>query len=793
MSIIGDKLREIVFDNKTRNNTYYLDYIYNCIISEDIYYKDFSYYDLFKKVKKYIKYINDNYKNKDKKVCFLLINNYIDDIAYYIALLETGIKPIIINRDYLFELYINNPDIDYMETNDNLGYIHMPFFNEDNYSTKLDKLEEESEISNKNSSNFSYLSGFSEIKLDKEKINRILNYYIRKNKIDLINDEDYDFAMLTSGTTGNFKIKKIKEKDLYDKIVANYDLNTEEKIINNTPISAISGLIFNAYIPILSKRKSIAISERFQYSLRDATGTVSLVLPGGTDTYDHFVNYFSYEYPEDITKFNVNHVFFIGKRISESNVENVRKLTSYLKDDCAYNFYGNTENLGLVCSCNQENLIPIYIYGLDIKQDKYIYSLNKKDVYEKSIQDGKVVIKKIDMPYNEDYFEEIMPISSNYNRDSSIIRIKNKLFNELIVNGQKTGDYGFEHNNLLYYACRSGEVIKNNDSYSLVSTIEKTIKNICCLDCYIVNKDNVITIFFVKDKGYEGGLSTKEIFVKIPLLRELLKKINVEIDNMAIVDDINVPRGVEVGKLKRNILSKYTFTRINKNINSEDFYGFLENVFNEQISELLDKNSNVKLINGVYHFSKEEFNIIDIFIIILNYGVHNFLEKDDEYHLIIDNTYIDAKHPNNIIKKDDFYKLIHDYIEKNQINDIKIDFNRDYNYITLKIDGYDFEEIMDLEHYDELYVYNFDIDDEYPIDQYDYSDLRYFINKVKISDDGDYYMDVLDDAKDHLNIPFYFTVSEKDGKITLVENYNLYLDNNEGNKTYVIRKRNLYN
>ena len=375
MSIIGDKLREIVFDNKTRNNTYYLDYIYNYIIGEEIYYKDFSYYDLFKKVKKYIKYINDNYKNKDKKVCFLLINNYIDDIAYYIALLETGIKPIIINRDYLFELYINNPDIDYMETNDNLGYIHMPFFNEDNYSTKLDKLEEESEISNKNSSNFSYLSGFSEIKLDKEKINRILNYYIRKNKIDLINDEDYDFAMLTSGTTGNFKIKKIKEKDLCDKIVANYDLTTEEKIINNTPISAISGLIFNVYIPILSKRKSIAISERFQYPLRDATGTVSLVLPGGTDTYDHFVNYFSYEYPEDITKFNVNHVFFLVERISESNVENVRKLTSYLNDDCVYNFYGNTENLGLVCSCNQENLIPIYIYGLDIKQDKYIYSL----------------------------------------------------------------------------------------------------------------------------------------------------------------------------------------------------------------------------------------------------------------------------------------------------------------------------------------------------------------------------------------------------------------------------------
>jgi hypothetical protein len=792
MSIIGGKLREIVFDNNLRNNTYYLDFLYNRFIQEGIHHKDFSYYDLFKKVRTYIRYINDNYKNKDKKVCFLIVNNYIDDIAYYIALLETGIKPIIINKDYLFELYINNQDIDFMETNNDLGYIHMPFFEEDNYQDRIDKLEEEETISNKKTVGFNYLFGFNEIELDRVKINKILNYYIRKNNIELINEDDYDFAVLTSGTTGNFKIQKIKEKDLCDKIASNYDLDTEEEIINLTPISAISGLIFNAYMPILSKKKSIAIGDRFQPPLREATGKITLVLPGGTDTYNHFVNYFNREIPEDLTKFYINHVYFIGKRLTDSNVKNARKLSRFLNDDCVYNLYGNTENLGLVCSCNQQNLVPIYIYGLDIRQDKYIYTLDKVNVFEKSIRDGKVITKKIDMPYDDNYFEEIMPISSNYYNDSSIIRIKNKIFNELIVNSQKTGDYGFEHDNLLYYVCRSGEFLKNNNSYTLLSTIEKILKKKTDLDCYVINKNEVTTIFFVKDKfdiENSWSTSTESIIIKLPRAFELLKQLNVKIDNVAIVDDHDVPRGVEVGKLKRNILSKYVFPRISDNMTGKDIDGFLENVLNEQLSELLDKDSNVKISGNTYHFSKVNFNIIDIFTIILNYNVSSFHEIDDEYILIVDNSFIDAKHPNDVIKKKDFYKLIHDYISKNQINNIKIDLNTTFNGLEIIIDNYKFEEIMDLEHYDLINFSDFNSGEEWVLFTYDASDLRYMVGKVRINDEGDYYVDIEEPAKDHLNIPFYFTVNEKDGKMVLEENYNLYFDENKGNKTYTLKKR----
>ena len=794
MSIIGGKLREIVFDNNLRNNTYYSDFIYNRYLEKNNErYKDFSYYDLFKKVKKYVKYINENYKNKNTKVCFLIVNNYIDDIAFYIALLETGIKPIIINKDYLFELYINNPDIDYMETNDDLGYIHMPFFEEDDYEDKVDKLEEENVISNKKTFFNNYVFGFNEIELDIVRINKMLNYYIRKNNIDLVNDNDYDFAMLTSGTTGNFKIQKIKEQDLCDKIAANYDLDTKEEIINLTPISAISGLIFNAYMPILSKKKSIAIGEMFQHPLRNAAGTITLVLPGGTDTYNHFVNYFSTEFPEDITKFHINHVYFMGKRITDSNVENAIKLSSYVNDDCVYNLYGNTENLGLVCSCNQQNLIPIYIYGLDIRQDKFIYTLDKVNVYEKSIQDGNVIIKKIDMPYDDNYFEEIMPISNDYKNGLSTIHIKDKLFNELIVKNQKSGDYGFEHDNLLYYVCRSGEFIKNSDnSYTLLSTIEKTIKKKTNLDCYVVNNNDVTTIFFVKERfDYESRSSdsTEYVMEKLPKARELLKQLNIKIDKVAIVDDQDVPLGVEVGKLKRNILSKYIFPNVNENIIGKDLDSFLENVLDERLSELLDKDANVRITDNSYHFSKDNFSIIDMFIVILNYKVVHFYENANEYVLNIDNSFIDAKHPNDIVKKKDLYKMIHDYTSKNNISDIKIDFIRDFNRLGLKIDDYKFEEIMNLEYYDKLYIAEYTEDTMDYFVTYGASDLRYIIGEIKPLEYGDYYIDFEKPSDNHLNIPFYFTVYEKDGKMVLEENYNLYFEKNEGNKTYMLEKR----
>jgi hypothetical protein len=413
-------------------------------------------------------------------------------------------------------------------------------------------------------------------------------------------------------------------------------------------------------------------------------------------------------------------------------------------------------------------------------------------VFEKSIRDGKVITKKIDMPYDDNYFEEIMPISSNYYNDSSIIRIKNKIFNELIVNSQKTGDYGFEHDNLLYYVCRSGEFLKNNNSYTLLSTIEKILKKKTDLDCYVINKNEVTTIFFVKDKfdiENSWSTSTESIIIKLPRAFELLKQLNVKIDNVAIVDDHDVPRGVEVGKLKRNILSKYVFPRISDNMTGKDIDGFLENVLNEQLSELLDKDSNVKISGNTYHFSKVNFNIIDIFTIILNYNVSSFHEIDDEYILIVDNSFIDAKHPNDVIKKKDFYKLIHDYISKNQINNIKIDLNTTFNGLEIIIDNYKFEEIMDLEHYDLINFSDFNSGEEWVLFTYDASDLRYMVGKVRINDEGDYYVDIEEPAKDHLNIPFYFTVNEKDGKMVLEENYNLYFDENKGNKTYTLKKR----
>ena len=79
MSKIYEILKEKVCDNKTRNNVFYTDYIYD-------YKKEYTYYDLFKRVKFYIKYLGKNYSFYGRNLCFQIINNSFEDIALFIAI-----------------------------------------------------------------------------------------------------------------------------------------------------------------------------------------------------------------------------------------------------------------------------------------------------------------------------------------------------------------------------------------------------------------------------------------------------------------------------------------------------------------------------------------------------------------------------------------------------------------------------------------------------------------------------------------------------------------------------------
>ena len=111
----------------------------------------------------------------------------------------------------------------------------------------------------------------------------------------------------------------------------------------------------------------------------------------------------------------------MGKKLDLENIENVYRYIKELPDDCIQNYYGNTENLGLICKCGQEHLKPLYLYGLYVTNDCIIFSPDQKNVYQKSYNNGKIEYKKMDTKFNKDLFLPLLPISEDYKKDSLII------------------------------------------------------------------------------------------------------------------------------------------------------------------------------------------------------------------------------------------------------------------------------------------------------------------------------------------------------------------------------------
>jgi len=117
MSIIGEALEKKISNPDIKDKTYYIDNIH-CKSFFGLKTNDYTFMELKSKINFFKKYIEDNYK--DKKICFLIVDNSIEDIAFFIALMESNIKPIIIHKDKLIELYLSNTDIKYMEFDPNL-------------------------------------------------------------------------------------------------------------------------------------------------------------------------------------------------------------------------------------------------------------------------------------------------------------------------------------------------------------------------------------------------------------------------------------------------------------------------------------------------------------------------------------------------------------------------------------------------------------------------------------------------------------------------------------------------
>ena len=790
MSLIGDALNKKLSDDKSKEAFYYADYIYG---DRNYTVDKYTYFDLQKKVNYFIDYINENYK--DKKICFLIIENSIEDIAFFIALMELKIKPIIIHKDKLIELYLSNKDVEYMEYNPDINNIHMPF-DRGYYYRKAPNYEEEAPfISNVNIRSTCYLSNIkNEIRLKKPLINKILNYYLRKNGLlDLLDQDDYDFGILTSGTTNNFKIQKVKETDLYNKIITNYDIKSEETVVNTTPISSISGLLFNLYIPLLSKNnKMVCVSLFHFFPLQDEKGVMSIVLPGGQDLFPSSGIAKGEEKKKYLKDIRFNHIYFMGKKLTLENVENVYEYVTDLSDDCIYNYYGNTENLGLICKCNQKHLKPIYLYGLSITNDQIFYSLDKKNVYLKTIENGKIITKKIDMNFDHDLFIPILPISDNYKEDSKIINIDdNVVFGELLVNDFETGDFGFEHNNLLYLVGRKNEFVQEDNRYIFLSSLENAIKKHIGQDCSIVRKDSMTNLYLICDFDFLGDFIQEKYYTSYSSLegiKNFADKHNISIDNYTIIDKKDLPTGIEIGKIKKDFLSQYIFPKLDPNKFYMEYENVLIDILNKQLSSLLGRIVKAEKNKHHYVFDKNHFSFIDLLAIIDNYQTYGFYEDDNNYYLSIADTFILARHPNNIKKIVDDYSVFKALLgNSNRKASIKINFYHDPSTgIRYSVSNCDYLEPLTIDYNCDNQILDNSIKKDDSLDKSHL--LRYMISneKEEIRGKSQYSFDM---NSYKLNVPFYFIAYMKDGKIYLDEHFKLqYKEQETSNKVYKIKK-----
>ena len=782
MSLIGDALNKKVSNDKSKQAFYYSDYIYGHK-GRDV--KSYTYSELKDMVDFFIDYIKKNYNGK--KNCFLIIDNSIEDIAFFIALMELNIKPIIIHKDKLIELYLSNKDVEYMELNPDIDNIHMPLDRGYHGKQILDYTKEASFITNINIRSSCYLSNIkNEIRLEKPLINRMLNYYLRKNELlDLLDGDDYDFGILTSGTTNNFKIQKVKEKELYGKIIANYDVETEEAIINTTPISSISGLIFNLYIPLLSKNnKKVCVSEYLYYVMEDIMeeekGLMSIVLPGGR-------NLFEYIGKKDAANMKINHVYFMGKKLTLENIEIIHEYAKDLSDDCIYNYYGNTENLGLICKCGEKHLKPIYLYGLYITNDKMIYSEDKENVYLKSIENGNIITKKIDMEFDNKLFIPILPISDNYERDSRIINLDdNIVFGELLVNDEKTGDFGFELDNLLYLVGRNNEFIQEDNRYIFLSSLENAIWE----ECVIVRKDSTTNIYVISDMENlidDCQYKYYNSYVRLEGVKNTLGRHNVSIDNYVIIDKKDLPTGIEIGKIKKDFLLQYVFPKLEPNKFDIEYEKITLEIFNKQLSSKLGRIVKADRNKHSYIFDKKQFSLVDMLTIIDNYQTYGFYESDDCYYLSVSDSFMAAKHPRSIKPVDDIYTIFKSmFDDPNQQITISITFNQYPSAgIRYSINKCDCLEPLTLEYYNDEHIINENIDvslDKKQMIRYMYTEKDTIPNRL--SHNYNY-----NRVSYHLNMPFYFTTYMKDGKIYLDEYFKVqYQDKEMPNKVYKIKK-----
>ena len=673
-------------EEKIRNGEGNKGYYFDCNIKNGIssVYKKYTFNDLYSDINNRIVEFMEDDSIVNSKICYLVVNNTFDDIVSFIALLEMGIKPFIIYEDSLYDIYDynrkfeNNEDLVISDTADVMPY----FVGAKNDTIKINVIPDNYE----DDGNY-FLAKFFEIHRGGAK--RILDKHLLVNNISDGNIyDDYDFALFTSGTTGKPSIVKVKEEELINKLFNTDDITSGQTFMGITPISAISGINYSCYLPLIGNDinfvcgYSVIGLRKYEDYLHDLT----ILLPGNILFRDYSKNMiidYLYDHSSihELKDKKIHKIVLIGMSPTDDVIEAIQSKNDFSDEDILVIYYGRTENLGIVSKIKGKDLIPVYIYYRDIRSNRIIYSLDKKNVYELIMENGQLISKKIDISYNESDFCSVLPIAV-LNNEKENIKIKDTLFNEIIAEGKNTGDYGFCLNNRLYYVCRRGELLQNNESYFYVSALENELvkkmnskkiytrfnKTLVDQKCYaVINENGRINLYIPCRINHNSDCNFRRYYEIYKNIIDELKDNNV--DKIILMDRRNVPHGRELGKLKRGKLLEFG---LNKEENVLNYNGNID--FEKVVKEKLQRND---LIYCDRFFllprnNNDYRDIIDIASKVKLLSLHVFLEY---YCLVISDEFLFG---NTISNRDEISKKENDYYNellKNYDGDEKKLFN----------------------------------------------------------------------------------------------------------------------
>ena len=557
---------------------------------------NFTYNDLYQMVlKKREFYKKQKYRNKTP---YLIVFNQVKSIADIIALTSLGYSPILIGGHQLAKEKYDN----------------------------LDDIIAQSTFCTKNG----IISNYEAIPLSLDKLNQTINK--SRDSIVINKPEAGRIGIFSSGSLGNPKTVYVSEEDIITNVHKSRYNNNYRAIYNTAPLSSISGLFTNLFLPLVNDDTEACLSNDF--NIKSATFCTDVYLPR---------NYTDLLKDDDVMEGDkIQRIFIFGEINNNGLIKAIRSKLK-LPENVFVHVYGCTECGGLVSEYEEKDFDELHVYAFNIENDLIIFSFDDINFY--SLRSGKLshLYKDEIQKYQNKNFLKSIPCGL---LSEGNIKINNKTIGEGII-GESfyTGDIFVTVNDKLYILGRKNNLNKNHYIANFDSEISSIIDNRTCSS--FTNETNSLCLAIKYHLDYNDGSigedHTQNFRRLIKQYERLNKRIRYKypiIEEIIYLTDDKFPQSGGLKKTIRSGIEKLLDEGRKINYNLEHFEDVLKERINNSCQKRLgfipkyslDENKNII-------FDGNEVNQEDLVKLLNDLSIVAIIPNGDNYHVFYDDTY----------------------------------------------------------------------------------------------------------------------------------------------------------